>query len=293
MSRLDLLLLLMVLIWGANFSVVKIALQDFPEVAFNAARLLIASAVFGGAIALSRRRTAGGALATSTLSAADWRRLVLLGALGHTVYQLLFLGGVKRTSVGNASLIVGVSPVLVALFTAMAGHERIPARRWIGAGLAFAGLYLIVGHQVDWSVSGHLGDALMLASAVCWALYSVGSVSLLKRHSPLMVTGASIAIGAVLYFVVTAPVLLQAAWTSISVRSWILMSLSAVLALAVSYLIWYTAVQRLGSTRTSMYSYLTPIAAMLMASLWLGEPVTGRQLAGAAAIFAGLALTRA
>jgi drug/metabolite transporter (DMT)-like permease len=88
-------------------------------------------------------------------------------------------------------------------------------------------------------------------------------------------------------------VLLQAAWTSISVRSWILMSLSAVLALAVSYLIWYTAVQRLGSTRTSMYSYLTPIAAMLMASLWLGEPVTGRQLAGAAAIFAGLALTRA
>jgi drug/metabolite transporter (DMT)-like permease len=41
-----------------------------------------------------------------------------------------------------------------------------------------------------------------------------------------------------------------------------------------------------------MYSYLTPIAAMSIASLWLGEPVTGRQMAGAAAIFAGLVMTR-
>jgi drug/metabolite transporter (DMT)-like permease len=242
---------------------------------------------------LARARRAGGALSASgTLSRADWTRLVLLGAVGHMLYQILFLGGVKRTSVGNASLIIGVSPVLVALFTAAAGHERIPPRRWAGAGLAFVGLYLIVGHQIDWSISGHLGDALMLASAVCWALYSVGSVSLLKRHSPLLVTGASITIGALLYLAVMAPVLLDTGWAAISVRSWTLMALSAVFALAVSYLIWYTAVQRLGSTRTSMYSYLTPIAAMLIASLWLGEPVTGQQLAGAAAIFTGLFITR-
>jgi drug/metabolite transporter (DMT)-like permease len=292
-TRLDLLLLLMVLIWGANFSVVKLALVDFPEVAFNAARLIIASAVFGLAIAVSRRRGATGALAVGgTLTRADWTRLALLGAVGHMLYQLLFLGGVKRTSVGNASLIIGASPVLVALFTAAAGHERVPPRRWAGAGLAFVGLYLIVGHQVDWSVSGHLGDALMLGSAVCWALYSVGSVSLLRRHSPLLVTGVSISIGALLYIAVMAPLLLDSIWASISVRSWILMAVSAVLALAVSYLIWYTAVQRLGSTRTSMYSYLTPIAAMLIAALWLGEPVTGRQMAGAAAIFTGVFVTR-
>ena len=74
--------------------------------------------------------------------------------------------------------------------------------------------------------------------------------------------------------------------------SWLLMVASAVLALAVAYLIWYTAVQRLGSSRTAVYSYLTPIVAMLVAAVWLGEPVTGNQAAGAGAILTGLMITR-
>jgi drug/metabolite transporter (DMT)-like permease len=292
-TRLDLLLLLMVAIWGANFSVVKIALRDFPELAFNAARVLIASSMFLVVIWISRRRGLTGALAAgTTLTRAEWIRVAVLGVLGHLVYQLLFLGGVKRTSIGNASLIIGISPVLVALMTAAAGHERVPARRWVGAALAFFGLYLIVGHQVEWSASGHLGDGLMFASALCWAAYSVGSVSLLKRHSPLLVTGASITIGAWLSIAGMSPYLVGVNWAAISILSWGLMTASAVLALAVSYLIWYTAVQRLGSTRTSMYSYLTPIAAMLIAAVSLGEPVTGQQMAGAAAIFTGLFVTR-
>ena len=290
MTRLDLLLLVMVAIWGMNFSVVKIALRDFPEVAFNAMRLLIASTIFLVAIWWSRRRREPGA--SNPLTRQDWIRLTLLGIVGHTIYQLLFLGGVKRTSVGNAALIIGISPVLVALLSAAAGHERVSPTRWLGAGLAFFGLYLIVGQQVDWSPAGHVGDALMLASALCWAAYSVGSVSLLRRHSPLVVTGASITIGGILYAAVLSPVLVDLPWAAVSRQSWILMTLSAVFALAVAYLIWYTAVQRLGSTRTSMYSYLTPIAAMLVAAVWLGEPVTGGQLAGAAAIFAGLFITR-
>ncbi len=67
---------------------------------------------------------------------------------------------------------------------------------------------------------------------------------------------------------------------------------SAVLALSVSYLIWYTALQRIGSTRTSVYSYLTPVVAMLVAALWLGEPISGNQAVGAATILAGLFVTR-
>jgi drug/metabolite transporter (DMT)-like permease len=278
------LLLLMVLIWGANFSVVKIALRDFPELAFNACRLVIAASIFLIAIGRSGRRP--------PLTVRDWSHLAALGIVGHMLYQLCFLAGVKRTSVGNAALIIGVSPILVSLMSAAAGHERVPWMRWAGAALSFAGLYLIVGHQVDWSASGHLGDGLMLASAVCWAAYSVGSVPLLRRHSPLVVTGLSITIGAIVYIATVSPALMLVEWRAIGAASWLWMAASAVFALAVAYLIWYTAVQRIGSTRTSMYSYLTPIAAMLIAAVWLGEAVTGRQAAGAAAIFAGLFVTR-
>ena len=302
MTRLDLLLLLMVLIWGANFSLVKVAMRDFPELAFNALRLVIASGVFLVAIWWRQRRTPRTPRTLlnlsepfrtfQNLSRSDLAHLAFLGVVGHFLYQLCFLGGVKRTSVGNGSLIIGASPVIISLLSSMAGHERIPRLRWAGVLLALAGLYLVVGHHVDWSPESRLGDALVVGSMLCWAIYSVAAQPMLKRHSPLIVTGVSISFGAAIYVVVTVPSLVAVDWAAISLGSWVLMTLSAVLALSAAYLIWYTGVQRLGSSRTSMYSYLTPIVAMLVAAVWLGEPISGNQAAGAAAILAGLLVTR-
>jgi drug/metabolite transporter (DMT)-like permease len=286
---LDLLLVLMILIWGVNFSVVKVAMRDFPELAFNAVRLIIGSSIFVAAIWWTRRR---GAPVVRTISRNDWLRLIALGVVGHFLYQLLFLGGIKRTSVGNGSLIVGSSPVVIALLSALAGHERVTPLRWLGVILALGGLYLVVGHRVDWSIESRIGDALMLGSLLCWATYSVGAQPLLRRHSPLIVTGVSMSIGAVLYAAFALPVLTSVRWNEISPLSWWLMIGSATLALSVAYLIWYTALQRIGSTRTSVYSYLTPVVAMVVAAIWLGEPISANQAFGAATILTGLVVTR-
>jgi len=70
------------------------------------------------------------------------------------------------------------------------------------------------------------------------------------------------------------------------------MAASGVLALFVAYLIWYTAVFQLGPTHTAIYSNVTPIVAMVVAYLWLGEPLTLRKLAGALAVIFGVAITR-
>jgi drug/metabolite transporter (DMT)-like permease len=178
-TRLDLLLLTMVAIWGTNFSLVKVAMRDFPELAFNAFRLVIASGIFLGALWWQRSRVPDGQMRLR-LNRTDWLRLAFLGLVGHLMYQLLFLGGVKRTSVANGSLIMGTTPVVVALLTAWAGHERVPPLRWLGAAISFAGLYIVVGQNVEWSATGHLGDLLVFLSVVCWATYSVASVPLLR-----------------------------------------------------------------------------------------------------------------
>jgi drug/metabolite transporter (DMT)-like permease len=73
---------------------------------------------------------------------------------------------------------------------------------------------------------------------------------------------------------------------------WVGIALSALLALNVGYVIWYVGVQRLGSARTSVYSNLVPVAALVTAAVWLGEPIRGVKLAGAALVIGGLALTR-
>ena len=158
----------MVAIWGTNFSLVKVALRDFPELAFNAFRLVIASTIFLGALWWQQSRAAAdGTAPRPALTRTDWARLVFLGVVGHFLYQFLFLGGVKRTSVGNGSLILGTTPVVVALLTSLAGHERVPPLKWLGAAISFIGLYIVVGQKVDWSASGHLGDLLVFASTVC------------------------------------------------------------------------------------------------------------------------------
>ncbi len=287
-TLLDGALLVMVLIWGSNFSVVKVALRDFPEIPFNAMRLLIGSAVFLGAIWWNRDSKQQQAPLTRT----DWIQLVFLGAVGTFLYQLCFVGGVRRTSVANGSLIVGISPIVISLMSAMAGHERIKPVRWVGVFLALAGLYLIVGQGAELSAETLLGDALMMGGVLCWATYSVASQPILRRHSALTVIGLTFSMGGALYVVAMTPILTTVDWSAISLQSWGLMLASTLLALNLSYFIWYTGLKKLGGSRTSVYSYLTPIVAMVVAAIWLAEPVSANQVAGAGAVFAGLLITR-
>ena len=288
MTRLDLLLLLMILIWGTNFSVVKVALRDFPEIPFNATRLAVATAVFLVAIRWTRDEARPRPVVTRT----DWIELFFLGLVGTFLYQLCFVAGVRRTSVGNGSLIVGISPIVIAVMSAMAGHERISLLRWVGVLMALLGLYFVVGQGVEFSPQTLRGDLLMLGGVFCWATYSVGSQSILRRHSALVVIGFTFSFGAGMYVLMMVPTLMDVKWGAVSGFSWFLMVASALFALNLSYWIWYTGLKRLGGSRTSVYSYLTPIVAMIVAAIWLGEPISGNQIAGAAAIFAGLLITR-
>ena len=116
---------------------------------------------------------------------------------------------------------------------------------------------------------------------LCWAAYTVGSRSLLTRHSPLVVTGFTMTIGSALYAPFGVPSLLRLDWTAVSWWAWALLVYSAVFALVVAYLIWYTAVQRVGNNRTSIYSNVVPLVAMAVAAAVLGEPITARKIAGA------------
>lgn len=277
----------MVIIWGTNFSAIKYALRDFPEITFNALRLLLAAIVFQ--IAMARQT---GRVRVTYLTRRDWFVVFVLAVVGTVLYQLFFLAGVARTSVANSALIFGCTPVAVAIMASVAGHERLSAGRWIGAGLSLAGIYALVGHRATLTTTTLVGDAFVFAGMLCWSLYSVLAQPLLARHAPLIITGWSMTIGALLYLFVAARPMMATDWRDISVTSWLLMSASSLLALAFSYMVWYTAVQKIGSSRTAVYSNLTPIVAIAVAAIWLGERIGGAQLFGAALILSGIAVSR-
>jgi drug/metabolite transporter (DMT)-like permease len=282
-GNVDALLLLMVVIWGSNYSIVKFAFRELPPFVFNGLRMVVASAVFlaliaaAGAIRVSRRELAA---------------LAGLALVGHFAYQICFIGGLARTSVANSSLIVGCSPVTVVLLSALAGHERVRRWQWAGIALSVAGVYLVVGRGASMSEGSLAGDLLTVGAIVSWGVYTVAARPLLARHSALVVTGYSMAIGTLLYLPLALPGMARLAWREVNASTWIATVLSGLLALSVAYWIWYIAVQRIGNARTAVYSNMIPVVAMIVAVAWLGEPVHLPKALGALAILGGVALTR-
>ena len=208
------------------------------------------------------------------------------------VFRLCFLFGLDRTTVANSSLILGCSPVVVALLSAAVGHERVRPLHWAGVALSVAGIYFVVGRGARIGGESLAGDVLTICGLVCWGVYTVGAKGLLDRHSPLEVTGYSMAIGTIPYALLSAGEMRAFDWSRVQVQTWMALVFSAVFALFVAYLIWYAAVQRIGNVRTAMCSNVTPVAALAVAVLWLGERLTIDEVAGAIAILTGMALTR-
>jgi drug/metabolite transporter (DMT)-like permease len=127
---------------------------------------------------------------------------------------------------------------------------------------------------------------------LCWALYTIAARRLMERHSPVGVTGISMIVGSVLYVLLVNARIRGTDWTAVSAATWFAIVYSALFALCIAYTIWYAAVREIGSARTSVYSNLVPLVAMVTAIVFLGEPLVPAKLAGAAAVLIGVALTR-
>jgi drug/metabolite transporter (DMT)-like permease len=306
LSRLDALLLLMTVIWGTNYALVKTVFRELDPQAFNALRLVLASAVMVSAsVIVRRRRTARadpsadalGVVASifhtpAPVTRRDLIRLAWLGVVGHCVYQYLFVGGLAKTSVANGALLVSATPVVITLFSSIGGKERIGALHWAGTLLSLLGIYIVVGRGAHLSGASLQGDLMLMAAVVCWALYTIGARPLMVRHSPVGVTALSMLFGTMIYVPLAAPNLARVPWATISTIAWVKLVYSSLFAICVAYTIWYAAVRAIGSARTSVYSNLLPIVAMITAYLWLHEPIGASKIMGAAAVLAGVALTR-
>ena len=291
----------MAIIWGTNYVIIKHAFRELDPQAFNAIRMVVASVVFLIVLAATRNlpaaRHPSGSFASifytpSPVSGRDWLGLVALGVVGQGFYQYLFVGGLAGTRVSNAALILAATPVLIALFGAAAGEERVTGVHWFGALLSVVGIYLVVGRDATATGSTLRGDLTMFAAVCCWAIYTLGARPLMTRHSPVAVSGLSMAIGTALYVPAVTSHIRAVKWDEVSTGTWIAAVYSALFALCLSYTIWYAAVREIGSARTSAYSNIVPLVAMTTAVLFLGEPLGVRKGAGAAAVLIGVALTR-
>lgn len=281
----DLGMLLVAAIWGANVSVVKVSLETLSPLAFNALRFGISTALLLLALLAIER--------SARIERRFWRRALWVGLLGNFVYQICFIEGLSRTTATNGALLIATAPIWVALLGALRGGERLTPSGWFGIALSFGGIVLVLtarGAALSLATLG--GDLLMLAGACCWAAYTVGMRPLLAHYSPLRTTTVTMLIGTPLLIVASAPALAAQPWGAVSAAGWGGLLFSALFAIVLSYVIWYSSVQRVGAARTGVYANLTPLVAVLIAWLLRGERLTPLQAIGGVVILTGLWLTR-
>lgn len=267
-------------------SVVKHALREFDPAAFNSLRLLLS-----GLILWAIARSVDGAVA---IQRADWGRLLLLGIIGNTLYQGIFIVALSWTKAGNAAMLLSAITVFTALLSRILGHERLSSLGWLGIAISIIGVFLIIRESAELSVSGSTlaGDLLMVVSALCWAIYTVASRSFTRRYPPTTFTAVTFGVGAVLYAVIMLPAVFRQHWTEVSGTSYLELVYSGAFGLSLAYAFWFAAVKHIGSTRVSVYNSLTPFFGVSVAALFLGERFSVLQLGGGVLILLGIIMSR-
>lgn len=282
----DLGLVVMALIWGVNYSVVKAGLRSLPPLTFNGLRVALAAVVL--------------ALVAASVRNARWpaRRDMLalagLGLIGNGFYQLLFIAGMSRTRAGIAALVVAAGPAWIAMISRLLGRERVPLRGWGGIALQLVGVGCVVASTqgLEAGRDALLGAALIAAGSVMWALFTVLLQPYTSRAHPLHLSAITMASGAVLLIAVAVPGLVALDWGGVTLVEWGTVVYAGIGALVVAYLLFYRGVRVLGPTRTAMYGNLQPVIALLVAWALLGEHPGAWQWLGAAFIMGGLLLSR-
>jgi drug/metabolite transporter (DMT)-like permease len=281
----DVMLLAMATIWGINFSVMKFGAGAISAPAFNALRASLA------AVALAAVAFAPGARRPS---AADAKRLMVLGVLGHALYQLFFLNGLTRSRAGTAALIVAGTPALIALLLRILEKERITRNAAAGIALSLTGIVFVVSGAASPTTRDDtpLGILLLLCGSICWAFFTLGLRPLTHRVDGVQVAAWTLFGGVGPMILMGTPALLTLDFAAVPPLAWGAVAYSALGAFVLAYVFWYRGVQLLGPVRTAMYANLQPIIALTFAWIVLHEQPTAFQFAGAACVIGGLFLSR-
>ncbi|HUP27318.1 MAG TPA: DMT family transporter [Chloroflexia bacterium] len=284
----DAMLLAMVAVWAVNPTSIKWALDYIDPLTFNALRFLLATFVPVGLFLTSKE-------SLRWPKGEGWK-LVMLGLIGHGIYQALFILAINNTLAGNVSLILSISPAFVIIFGAILGIERVRSYAWAGIGITLAGVLLVElgsGKALEFGPR-LLGDFEMLVVTIIWALYTVLSQSYLKRYSSVKLNALTMPVGALFLLLVAAPNMVNTlpTWPAVPPMAWLILALSGLLAVSASYIVWYKGVQQLGPTRTSVYANLVPVLGALVSFFVLREPLGWPFWTGMVLVVGGVTLSR-
>lgn len=271
-------------LWAGSFILNEVALRSLGPATVVAARWSLTALLV---LTLVARRGELPALRRGLR--AEFPGFLAIGVVGIALLYGLQVAGQSLTSAVNTGLLANMVGIFTALLAALFLGERLPLAAWVGILVALLGAWVVSAGGLRLQIRSEtaLGDGLVLISSLVAAIYFVMGKRLLARHSPLVVTAAASALGALV-------LLPLAAWEG-SWRGADGAALASVVALAIgpgllANLWWWETAQWLEASRAAVYIYLIPLITMAMAVALLHEPLSPAQGVGAGLVLSGVVL---
>ncbi|OPY93723.1 permease [Bradyrhizobium sacchari] len=276
------LLLLLSLIWGGSFTLIKVTIPSIPPCTMVAARVTIA------AIVLLVIASAQGHLLPRERSI--WAALLVQGLLQSAAPFTLISWGEMHIASGLAGVLNATPPmfVLAIAMTAGRGRQAVTGRKIIGVGLGLAGVAATIGFDALSGIgtTAPLAQAAVLGASLCYALAPIWGQRFSKL--PAIVTAAG-AMSCAAVLMLPAAVILEQPWTLTPTTQAIAAVLGlAIVCTALAMVIYFRLIRTLGPLGTTSGSYLRAGFAVALGTAWLGERFTPSALTGMALILAGV-----
>jgi drug/metabolite transporter (DMT)-like permease len=222
------------------------------------------------------------------LSRRDWVTVAGLGFCGYYLSSFLDFCGLQYIGASLERLVLYLNPTLVLVMSSLLFGVRITQYQWFSLAASYLGVLLVFGHDV--SVDGAnvlLGSALVLGSAISYAVYLISSGQVVRRLGALRITGLATSIACLLciaQFLVLRPVSslafpAEVIWLSL---------LNATLCTFLPVLLVMLAIERVGAPIVAQTSSIGPLSTIFLSIILLGEPFTFWLAAGTVLVLSGI-----
>ncbi len=272
-----------VILWGGSFPASKVAVSQISFDTLLWLRFGCAFVVLAAYLALKGR--------LHRLSLSDTVTFAGLGFIGVFLHNTIQAVALRTTAAGISGLITAANPVAIAVLGWIVLGETMSARKKGGILLAAFGVLVLLSRgdpSVFLTLRFSSGELLMLTGILTWGTFSVFSRKALKNVDPGLAMLHAFAFG-LLY--ATAVIL----WTGrydeipgITALVWGNILFLGIFCSGVAYVLWYDALQILPASEAGVFLYVNPVVAVLISTVFLGEPLTVPMLLGGLLVFAGV-----
>lgn len=269
------------LLWASAFVAIRHLGADFDPGALSLGRLLVGTACLGvAAYVTGLRRPTRHEMLT----------IVVIGVLWFAIYNLALNEGERRVDAGTASMLIQISPVLIAVLAAVFLSERFTVWLVLGLALAFGGVALISLSTTPGGDRDVLGVVLCLVSALVYSISVILQKPLMARLSAVQVVWLACSTGAVVCLPFAGDLVRQTAAAPVSSVLWLVYL--GIFPTAIAFTTYAYALRHMSASGLGITTYLVPPITIALGLVFLDEAPPALAYVGGALALVGVAVAR-